>query len=317
MKINNTTPALNMNNKPAFGSAAIGKKLFSSQTFNKIAKGMEYDNFTMSFPVSLALLYGATVLPRYIQAYDKHDRREILTRDLTSITAILFFAASLRKGFSKVVSKFTGYALNLKPKNHKGLTRYLNYVNPRGGVQVMNKEQIIAKYSDLEANKNGFLDFAEFIRSQGGKLNKVLNSNTNTKSQFEKMLGKDLKSSTHEDILNAWKKASKADKDKVYAEFKSPENTFAKKARIHNNSFNFISTFLMVPAFMIWLEVFNEKTTKRLKAKENEELAKSMQQKEAKKEQSGYDPMKVSTFHSTDARQSFKNFLNMVNKEAH
>lgn len=314
MKINNTSPAANLNNKPSFGSAALGKKLFSSNTFNKIAKNLEYDNFTMSFPVTLGLLYGATVLPRYVQAYDKHDRREILTRDLTSITAILFFAASLRKGFSKVISKATGYALNLKPKNHKGAARYLNYINPRGGVQVMNKEQIVAKYSDLQSNKNGFLDFAEFIRSQGGKLNKVLNSNQNTKAEFEKMLGKDLKSATHEEILNAWKKAPKANQDKVYAEFKSPENSFAKKARVHNNAFSFISTFLMVPAFMIWLESFNEKTTKRLKAKENEELAKSMQQKEAQKEQSGYDPMKVSSFHSTDARQSFKNFFNMVNK---
>ena len=179
----------------------------------------------------------------------------------------------------------------------------------------MNKEQIIAKYSDLEANKNGFVDFAEFIRSQGGKLNKVLASNKNTKAEFEKMLGKDLKSSTHQEILDAWKNASKESKDKVYAEFKNPDNSFTKKARIHNNLFNFVSTFLMVPAFMIWLEGFNEKTTKRLKAKENEELANTMKAKEAQKAKSGFDTMKVSSYHSTDARQSFKNFFKMVNNK--
>lgn len=313
MKINNNAAPLKK--QPSFGNAALGKKMFSSNTFNKIAKNLEYDNFTMSFPVTLGLLYGATVLPRYIQAYDKHDRREILTRDLTSITAILFFAASLRKGFSKLSSKATGFALNLKPKNHKGIKKYVDYINPRGGVQVMNKEQIIAKYSDLEANKNGFVDFAEFIRSQGGKLNKVLASNQNTKAEFEKMLGKDLKSSTHQEILDAWKNASKESKDKVYAEFKNPDNSFTKKARVHNNVFNAVSTFLMVPAFMIWLEIFNEKTTKRLKAKENEELANTMKAKEAQKAKSGFDTMKVSSYHSTDARQSFKNFFKMVNNK--
>ena len=128
------------------------------------------------------------------------------------------------------------------------------------------------------------------------------------------MLGKDLKSSTHQEILDAWKNASKESKDKVYAEFKNPDNSFTKKARIHNNLFNFVSTFLMVPAFMIWLEGFNERTTKRLKAKENEELANSMKAKEAQKAKSGFDTMKVSSYHSTDARQSFKNFFNMVNK---
>jgi len=69
------------------------------------------------------------------------------------------------------------------------------------------------------------------------------------RAEFEKMLGKDLKSSTHQEILDAWKNASDESKNKVYAEFKNPDNSFTKKARIHNNLFNFVSTFLMVPAF--------------------------------------------------------------------
>ena len=68
MKINNNVTPLKK--QPSFGNAALGKKMFSSNAFNKIAKNLEYDNFTMSFPVTLGLLYGATVLPRYIQAYD-------------------------------------------------------------------------------------------------------------------------------------------------------------------------------------------------------------------------------------------------------
>ena len=115
--------------------------------------------------------------------------------------------------------------------------------------------------------------------------------------------------------MDAWKNASKESKDKVYAEFKNPDNSFTKKARVHNNVFNAVSTFLMVPLFMIWLEEFNEKTTKRLKAKENEELANTMKAKEAQKAKSGFDTMKVSSYHSTDARQSFKNFFKMVNNK--
>lgn len=40
-----------------------------------------------------------------------------------------------------------------------------------------------------------------------------------------------------------------------------------------------------------------------------------MKAKEAQKAKSGFDTMKVSSYHSTDARQSFKNFFKMVNNK--
>lgn len=311
MKINNVS---NTQKAPSFGSAAsLGKKILNNKVLNNFAKNTEYDGFTMSFPVTLSLLYGATVLPRYFQAYDKHDKREILTRDLTSITAILFLAASLRKGFSKLSSKLTGFALNFKPQNHKGVKKYLNYLNPRGGIQVMNKADIIARYSDLEKNGNGFLDFAEFIRSQGGKLNKVLASNENTAATMKEMLGKDVKKASHQEILNAWNTARPEQKEAIYKEFKNPDNSFTKKARIHNNLFNFISTFLVVPSFMIWLESFNEKTTKRLKAQEDRDAA-IKEQEDFRKNDEYLNSMKVNNYHTGHANQTFRNLYNLVNK---
>src|SRR5574344_2056485 len=105
-------------NQPSFGSnltASIGKQIMKTPTLKDFAGKIEYSNFTMSMTSMLILLYGATIVPRYINATDKYDRREILTRDFLSITSILFAAKAWNKGFSRIFSKASGFVLNKVP----------------------------------------------------------------------------------------------------------------------------------------------------------------------------------------------------------
>src|SRR5574344_1908770 len=265
----------------AFGSAFtnLGKKLISNQKFTKFAEKTDYNGFTMSIPVTLTLLYGVTLIPRFLNAYDKHDRREILTRDLTSMTAIIFFAKSLEKGFSKFFTKKSGFVLNLTPKNHKGILQKLgNYFNPTGGIEVLKNKQIIAKYSDLASYKEGLTGFAKFIKGEGGDLKKVLSFDKSVKSQTEKILGKNLDKVSADEIIDSFAKAKKEDLQPIYDVFANPKNNYVRKAKIMNSAFNFVATFLMVPSFMIWLQKFNEKNTKRIV---NAELEMEKQQKQS------------------------------------
>lgn len=275
------------NAQPSFGSAALGKKILSSNPLKKFAQKIEYDGFTMSMPVTLAMLYGATVVPRYLQAYDKHDKREILTRDLLSITAILFFAKSIHKAITKVSSMVSGFALSVKPQNHTGaLKKFWNNINPVGGTSILNNTQIAAKYSKLGDYKDGLAGFANFIKEQSGDLKKVLAFDKKIEKTaddvIKKVLGKSLKNSSTDEIIDVFKKADKKDLQPIYDVFEAPDNAFVKKAKKANALFGFISTFVAVPAFMIWLQKFNEKMTKKIVGEEKDLANKAYLEKKRK-----------------------------------
>lgn len=288
MKITNIENTLNnqtvkqsfgTNPKPIGLMERIGKRIINSNKFKgKLVDPFEYDQFSMSVPAMMLLLYGATVPPRYINAVDKHDRREILTRDVTSITAILFFAKALSRGFSKGFSKLSGFALNNTPKNHGEniFKRIADYLNPTstGGIDVLTSQELTLKYSNLKNYQNGIHDFIKFIKEQGGNVQKVLGFDPTVKENTEKILGKDLFKSTFEEIDEGFKKAKGTEAlENIYKIFQDPKNSYVKKAKTMNSFFGFLSVVLLVPAFMIWIERFNERTTQKLIAKEKAEKA--------------------------------------------
>lgn len=290
MQINkmNVIPTIETKKQPAFGSmAGLGKKLLSCKKFKKLAMDpYEYANFSMSMPTMMLVLYGATIPPRYIQAVDKHDRREILTRDVASITAILFFSTALSRAFSKIFSKITGFALNNRPLGHKNANIFKkawNYLTPfkDEGIDVLNSHELTLKYSNFSKYKNGIHDFFTFIKKQGGNVGKVLSWNKTVKENADKILGKSVKKASFDEIDNAFKKAEGSDALKnIYKAFEKADNKYVRSARTMNSTFTFLSLVLLVPGFMIWLEKFNEKTTKRLIAKEQAEKAAAMQKEQ-------------------------------------
>lgn len=302
MQINNTSnsPKLSIKKQPTFTSASamesLGTKISTSTGLLKgFAKNMEAKNFSLS-PLSLvALLYGATIVPRYIQAYDKHDRREILLRDTISISALLYLSSSLNKGFSKLMSGISGFALSLKPKDETGKAKNLGnaiskawgYFNPLKGLEVLNSEKIVAKYSNVDKYKNGIVDFIDFIQDEGGDIKQVLSKDPTIKAHADKIVGADIKSVDAGKIREAFDAAKKVGHsgheslDGIYQVLKNTDNKLVSHAKTMNSAFGFLSTVLLVPAFMIWIQRFNEKLTKKIVAKE---LAQKEAQKIAKED---------------------------------
>jgi len=274
MKINNaTTPQLSaMKKQPSFGSAgSLSQKLLSGGTLRKFSDAIEYNKYAMSSTSLLGLFYFAVVVPRYIQAYDKYDRYEILRRDLISLTALTFMAKALSKGFSEVCSKSTGFVLNHKPKNFENpLVKLKNYIAPEGEFQALGSDEIVSKYSKIHEYKNGIVDFCEFInKEKNGDIKKVLAYDKGVKANVEKLISKPIEKVKYNELIEAFKKAEGTDTMKaIYKAFESPSNAFVKHAKTMNSSFGFLSVFLLTPALIVWISKSNEKITKKRIMKE-------------------------------------------------
>lgn len=316
MQVNRTSTAQNYKKQPNFkGLATVGEKIAQQGSLiGKFAKGAEYNGVSMGLPSLLGLLYGATIVPRFVQATDKHERREVLTRDLLSITAILFLEKSLSKGFSIYNAAKSGFALNLKAKASEGRTgikKFFNDINPLKGVSILSTKELVAKYSNLEGNKNGIGDFVDFIKNQGGDLKKVFSYDGKVKGHVEKIIGKSIKEASGEEIELGLKNAKKSNPalKAIYTEFKSTNNKFVKQAKLMNSTFAFISMCLLVPGFMIWIQRFNEKMTKKAVAKE---LAAKSITAESQKPQSGVNQSLKTAYNSSSEsqKQVYADFLN-------
>lgn len=264
--------------QPSFTGAmsSIGRTLSNKSKFLKVFDKCEFEGFMASIPAMTAIMYGGALVPRFINAYDKHDRREILVRDLASMTAVLYLARAMIKVFSEIFQKTSGFVLNLKPEKHKGTFRKIwNYANPMSDLHVLNSEQLASKYSQIENFKGGITGFCEFIEKGGGDLKRVLSSDKQIQAAAEKITKNPLKNLTANEIKTALKNSLKS-KDKkpleeLYRLLSNPNNNLVKRAKTMNSAFGFVSTIILVPGMMIFLSKFNERLTKRVLAKEKEQ----------------------------------------------
>ncbi|MBR5554415.1 hypothetical protein IKU74_00220 [bacterium] len=257
---------------------AVGKKVLKGGMFKKLSDTFEFNGASMSVPAMLTLLFGFCLPPRYRDAKDHHDRREIVVRDMSSFTAILFGAKALSRGFSDGFARMSGLALNTKPDDHsKGfLYKVKNYVTAGSGVNVLSSAEIVTKYSNIDGYKDGINGFFEFLKANGGDPKKVLGMDKTVKEEAEKILGKTLKDSTLEEIEKAFKVAREQEAEplkKIYKVFADTNNKFVRQAKTMNSAFSFASIILLVPAFMIWLARYCERMTKENKAKERAMMA--------------------------------------------
>lgn len=288
MAINNVSAKI-YNNKcvqPSFqgNMAGLGKKVLSSPGLKKMSDLFEYKAFNMSLVSMMVLLYGFTIFPRYLQAKDKHDRREIVIRDLLSVGAILFLATGLSAVMSRVFTKVSGFALNDIPSNYKKenpIVKIWSHINPKGGIELYSSQEIVTKYSNLENYPNGILDFFKFIRTHHGDIKKVLAyKHGGIKEYADAIVGKDVTTATSKEIEAAFARAeAKGSKElkSIYKVFSNPDNAFVRNAKTKNSLFSFLSVCLLTPGFMIWIEKFNEKLTKKQIAKEKALKAKQVE----------------------------------------
>lgn len=260
-------------------ASMAGKTALKDGGISKVLKIFEFNGASMSVPAMLTLLFGFCLPPRYINAKSDKERKEILVRDISSFTAILFGAKALSRGFSDVFANASGFALNIKPENHNKnfFNKLKNYFTAGSGVNVLSSEQIISKYSNVQEYKNGINGFFNFLEENGGNVKKVLlNVDKTVKENAEEIMknfnGQSIKDATIEDIHKAFEKAKGSEAlEKIYTVFSTKDNKFVNRAKTMNSAFGFASTLILVPAFMMWLARYCENMTKKAIAKEKEQ----------------------------------------------
>lgn len=267
-----------------------GEKTFSHTKLKSVSDIFEFNGNVMSGAAMPVLLYGFCIPPRLKKADDKYDYGEIVLRDMTSFTALLFGAKALARLFSDGVTKLTGLALNKKDlENRNVFQRVIDYLNPLDKRHsVLSSKQLESKYMNIDKYKGGVNGFIQFIEESGGDIKKAFAKDDGITKSIEDIIkkfgtGKSYSDSTSSEIKNALRAANKAEDqtliNKFYDLFKS-ENGLLKKAKTLNSAFGFVSTIILIPLFIIWLAHQCEKMTER-RAKQDMEAAETEKSQKA------------------------------------
>ena len=275
----------NKKDVPFTGMASMlgktGEKVFNGKISKSISDIFELHGPIISGTAMPVLLYGFCIPPRLQQAQDKYDYGEIIVRDMTAFTALLFGAKALARLFSDGFTKVTGLALNNKNLEGRNVfQKVVDYLNPTDKRHsVLSSKQLDSKYTNLEDYKGGVNGFMEFIEQSGGNVKKAFAQDKNVKAVLDEILkdfnGKSFKDATAEEIKKALKAAHNSDTDlmkKFYSMFKG-ENGLLSKAKTCNSAFGFISTILLVPGLIIWLTDVCKKMTERKLKEDKKNLA--------------------------------------------
>lgn len=272
-------------NKPSFGVSftgmgsfleKAGDKIFNNKSAKTVSDIFELNGPIMSANAMTTLLFGFCIPPRLANAQDKYDYGEIVVRDMTAFTALLFGAKALSRVFSDVFSNITGLALNKKNMDgHNTLHKVIDYLNPNDTHHsVLSRKQLTSKYTHLEDYKGGINGFMDFIESSGGDVKKAFSCDKKIQASVDEILksfnGKSFKDATSKEIKEVLKKANaqKSDSIKKFYNLFHENNGLLNKARTCNSSFGFLSTIVLVPGLIIWLTDFCEKMTEKRSKKD-------------------------------------------------
>lgn len=272
-------------NKPSFGVSftgmgsfleKAGDKIFNNKSAKTVSDIFELNGPIMSANAMTTLLFGFCIPPRLANAQDKYDYGEIVVRDMTAFTALLFGAKALSRVFSDVFSNITGLALNKKNMDgHNTLHKVIDYLNPNDTHHsVLSRKQLTSKYTHLEDYKGGVNGFMDFIESSGGDVKKAFSCDKKIQASVDEILrsfnGKSFKDATSKEIKEVLKKANaqKSDSIKKFYNLFHENNGLLNKARTCNSSFGFLSTIVLVPGLIIWLTDFCEKMTEKRSKKD-------------------------------------------------
>lgn len=280
--------------KPTFGNNVAftglsgflektGHKVFNSSKGKTVSDIFELNGPIMSANAMTTLLFGFCIPPRLANAQDKYEYGEVVVRDMTAFTALLFGAKALARVCSDGFTKFTGLALNKKNMaNHNTLHKIIDYLNPNDTHHsVLSRKQLISKYTHIEDYKGGVNGFMEFIEASGGDVKKALSCDKNIKATVNDILkdfnGKTFKDATSKEIKEALKTAhaNKTDLIKKFYGLFTENNGLLNKARTCNATFGALSTLALVPGLIIWLGNFCEKMTEKRSKKDLENAEKS------------------------------------------
>lgn len=281
-----------------------GQKVIGSKGAKSISDIFELNGPIISGSAMATLLYTFCIPPRLSNAQDKYDYKEIIVRDLTSFSALLFGANALSRIFSDGFTKVTGLALNRKNMADDNFIQKVGgYLSPSDGKHhVLSTKELNSKYTNVHQYKDGISGFADFIEQSGGSLKKAFAQDKNIKeavdnilqevkgTKYEKASDLDIKQAlkaAHDNLvkevgdnideaLKSVDEGSNVAMKKLYKLFQD-QNGLLNKAKTCNSAFGFLSTLALVPGLIMYLTHYCEKmTAKRIEqdkaAKEQEAL---------------------------------------------
>ncbi|MGN0031661.1 MAG: hypothetical protein ACI37Q_06885 [Candidatus Gastranaerophilaceae bacterium] len=254
----------------------VGNAVFNNKTAKSVSDIFELNGPVISGAAMPVLLYGFCIPPRLNQAQDKYDYGEIILRDFTSFTTLLFGANALSRLFSDLLTKQTGLALNRKDMEGRNtFQKVLDYLSPSNSRHaVLSSAELDSKYTNIRDYKGGINGFIEFVEKSGGNIKKAFTHDKSIKTAVENILsefnGKTFEQATVTDIKEALKAAHNRNNaliNNLYQQFEKP-NGLLKAAKTCNSTFKFISTFVLVPGLIIWLTKACKKMTEKRTAED-------------------------------------------------
>lgn len=272
------------NKQVSFGSATsiiekVGDNVINNSKIKKISDIFELNGPIIQGNAMAVLLYSACIPPRLFHAQDKYDYGEILVRDMTAFTTLLFGAKALARLFSDGFTKLTGLALN--NKNLEGRSTWQkvwDYLNPADARHsILSSKQLDYKYANIDKYKGGIDGFIEFIEKSGGNVKKAFANDSKIKNAVENILkefgdkSKSYADSTESEIkeaLHLAKKNKAVSLKELYKLFETP-NKLLNKAKTCNSFFGALSTLVLVPGLIIALTDICKAMTDKKKAEEN------------------------------------------------
>ena len=253
-----------------------GDMVFHSSKAKKVSDIFELNGPVMSANAMTTLLFGFCIPPRLSNANDKYEYGEVVVRDMTAFTALLFGAKALARLCSDGFTKITGLALNKKNmEGHNGFHKVIDYLNPNDTHHsVLSTKQLISKYTNIEDYKGGVNGFMDFIEASGGDVKKAMNCDKNIRGAVEEILkkfnSKTFADATSKEIKAALKSAHAENGDLIKKFYKlfDANNGLLNKARTCNSTFGFVSTILLIPGLIIALGEFCERMTDKRSKKD-------------------------------------------------
>lgn len=256
--------------------ASLGKKVLNNNKLGGFLKNFEFDHAAMPANAMAFALFGFCLPPRYIDAKSNFERGEILFRDITSFLAILFGAKALSRVFSQTFTKMSGIALQVRDEGYEKRSipgKVWQYFSANSDISNLSSRQLEAKYANPSGSKEGLLGMIDFIQNNKGDVRKAFSIDKGIKANIEQLLGgKSIKQATVDEIKNAIKNGAASDEVKnIYKILDNVKgNKLLGRAKLLNSLFEALSTFALVPLFMIWV---SHKCTKMTKER-SEKLAK-------------------------------------------
>ena len=261
-----------------------------------LARHLEFNGHQFTPALMTTLAVGGLMTPRCVTAAKrapedpithKKDYSEIpeaLTRDIISTGAVTFGVPMLSKALISSYEGNTGFVLrNKAPKNMSITKKVLDYLNPFSGLSYYGISDLDQIYGNVDTpEKLGNL--ANFLDENGGNVAKVLKTEKETHSVFEKY-GLNIKELAKQSDRKAANTTviNKMNEDKNFAQElveklkpakKGGANAMLKRSRSLNSYVSFAATVLFVPAFLgIVLPKFVYKMTAKRQQKQAEARA--------------------------------------------